>query len=84
MVTISFLHFRLKTIELIKKGYLNLIISDVNFFILALNLRIVKNYCLIADIFKIETCFQPDSKQLSEHNRNPHNENSQNRNPHIM
>ena len=31
---------------------------------------------MVADIFKIETYFQPDSKQLSEHNRGPHNKKS--------
>ena len=36
MITMRFLHFRLKPIELIKKVYLNLIVSDVNLFILAL------------------------------------------------
>ena len=43
----------------------------------------VQDSSLVADTFKIETYFQPDSKQLSENNRNPHNENPQKGNPHM-
>ena len=39
------------------------------------NLRIVQYSSLVADTFKAETYFQPESKQLGEPNRNPHNEN---------
>ena len=43
----------------------------------------VQDSSLVADTFKIETYFQPDSKQLGEHNRNPHINNPQNGYPHM-
>ena len=48
-----------------------------------INWRIVHDSSLVADTFKIEIYFQPDSKQLGADNRNPHNENPQNGNPHM-
>ena len=47
------------------------------------NLRTVVESILVADTLKIETYFQPDSKQLGQPNGNPHMENYQNGIPHM-